>query len=357
MPKRRPGLKVVRRPGTASLYLRGTVQHQRVFESAGTDDPALAEEKRAVREAGLYRSAVHGLPERVSFAAAAASYLQADDRGPGTRMRLRRLTIALGATIACSEVTQAVLDAVGHRLCRPGSRPASRHREVVTPAKAVLHHAARRGWCAPPMFEAAKAASRRTDWFTPAEAEAMVAAAKPRAAALLTFLFCTGARLGEALALDWATVDLRHSRVVLLGTKNGEDRIIDLPPRAMVMMANLPHRRGPVFLNARKQPYRRTATDKITYGGQIAKTFATTLARAGIERRLTPHHCRHTWASWHYCVHKDLVRLREDGCWKTVAMCERYTKLVPNGLAPEILKFWGSRANEAQDAPAIRETG
>ncbi|MDB5314929.1 MAG: hypothetical protein JWO24_773 [Rhodospirillales bacterium] len=37
-------LRVVKRPGSAALYLRGTVRGKRVFESTGTADEGLAEE-------------------------------------------------------------------------------------------------------------------------------------------------------------------------------------------------------------------------------------------------------------------------------------------------------------------------
>lgn len=356
MPKRRAGLKVITRKGTTSLYIRGTVQHRRIFESAGTDDPKLAEERRAVREAEIYRAAVHRTPERVTFAAAALSYLQTGEHGPGTRHRVGRLVRHLGAVIGCDQVTQAALDASGRFLCREGSAPATRHREVVTPAKAILQHAARRGWCAPPVFETAKGGGKRTDWMTPEEAEALIRIARPHAAALFTFLFCTGARMGEALALRWRTVDLRHARATLEDTKNGYDRIIDLPPRAVAMLANLPHRAGRVFLNARGKAYRQTNDDDRTpYGGQAARAFSTALRNAGNDRHLTPHHARHSWASWHYCVHKDLMRLRDDGGWRTVAMCERYAKLVPAGMRASILKFLG--APDVQTSEEYRNVG
>ena len=59
------------------------------------------------------------------------------------------------------------------------------------------------------------------------------------------------------------------------------------------------------------------------YGGQIKTGFAGALRRAGLapsgdERGLTPHCLRHTWASWHYALHKDLIRLQLEGGWSTI---------------------------------------
>ena len=46
-------IRIYARPGRNALYLRGTVRGQRVFESTGTNDPAVAEEIRIKREAEL----------------------------------------------------------------------------------------------------------------------------------------------------------------------------------------------------------------------------------------------------------------------------------------------------------------
>jgi integrase len=108
---------------------------------------------------------------------------------------------------------------------------------MATPTRAVLNHAACCGWCETPQFERAKPAGKRTDWFTPAEAETMIPDSTAHLRPLWTFLFRIGARLGEALALIWAHVDLDHARATLRGTKNGDERTLDLVPRAVAALA------------------------------------------------------------------------------------------------------------------------
>jgi hypothetical protein len=71
-------------------------------------------------------------------------------------------------------------------------------------------------------------------------------AAKP-ARVKLVFLYCTGCRVGEAVELEWPDLNLQHARTVPRDTKNGTDRIVDLPPRAIAALSSLPHRRGHVF--------------------------------------------------------------------------------------------------------------
>ena len=75
---------------------------------------------------------------------------------------------------------------------------------------------------------------------------------------------------------------------------------------------------------------------------------------AGITRHVTPHHARHTWASWHYAVHKDMLLLRHDGGWAKTDMVERYTHLTPRGMAPEIEAFWGVPGAEVVQGDSLR---
>ena len=51
------------------------------------------------------------------------------------------------------------------------------------------------------------------------------------------------------------------------------------------------------------------------------------------------HDLRHTWASWHYAQHRDLLRLMIDGGWSGTAMVQRYTHLMPLAYAEE-WKAW-----------------
>ncbi len=54
---------------------------------------------------------------------------------------------------------------------------------------------------------------------------------------------------------------------------------------------------------------------------------------------MTPHSLRHTWASWHYAEHRDMLRLRFDGGWSSVTLVERYAHLAPVTMAAEILAW------------------
>ena len=157
---------------------------------------------------------------------------------------------------------------------------------------------------------------------------------------LLLFLIGTGARMAEAIYLDWRDVDLIGTRAIFWAdrTKAGKRRNAGLPPRVVTALANLTHREGPVFLSDRRRPY---ADRRSTYGGQIKKGWYGALRRTGLDPELTPHDLRHTWASWHYALNRDLLALKQEGGWSSVALVERYAHLLPAGQEAAIREFLG----------------
>ena len=258
-------LKLTRRRGSPYWWIAGTVAGRRIRESTGTDLRQLADEIRATREAAAVRRALIGDAPIVTFAQAADSYL--DHAGPhsaGTLARLHRILRQLGPAITCQDVDQARLDDACAVLLRRGAAPATRLREVITPARAVLQHAARRGWWQPKPFDTGRASPARTEWLTPAEADRLIGAAAAHLQPLLTFLAATGARMSEALGLDWQDLDLAHARALLRDTKNGRDRPADLCPRALAALTAIKHRDGAVFRTNRGAAY----AEKVTGGGR-----------------------------------------------------------------------------------------
>ncbi|WP_332903277.1 tyrosine-type recombinase/integrase [Falsiroseomonas bella] len=126
-----------------------------------------------------------------------------------------------------------------------------------------------------------------------------------------------------------------------------KDRLGDLEPRAV---AALQRQRavsssGQVFRRADGSEWH---PDPKVSGAQLNKAFRKIARAAGIDRHVTLHMIRHSWASWHYCVHRDLKRLKEEGAWESLEMADRYAHLAPPGMAPEIERFWGRLASPAE---------
>jgi len=335
-------LVLVRRKGRPFWYARGTVRGQGIFESTGTEDRTLAEAYRAKRETELYEAAIFGARATVSFQRAAIAYLDFTPRSRATKSYVLRLIDHFGDT-KLARIDQSAAETAVTKVVGDTAAPATKIRAVYTPLTAILTFAHGRGWCDIPRFHKPTPPDGKTRWLKPAEAMRLINSAAPHLRPLLHFLLCTGARLSEALDLEWNDVDLTASTVIFRGTKGRagqrRDRIASLPVAAMTTLANMPGREGRVFRTDAGQPY---ADRQRLEGGQIATAFATACRRAQLTN-LTPHDLRHTWATWFYALSKDLLLLKDEGAWRTLRMVERYSHLMPGHLTSEITTVWGSK--------------
>lgn len=352
-------------------YIRGTFQGVPVRRSAETKDRDTAEAVRALVEKEILAAKFD--PEqakrqrdRVSFTAGADHYLthgKNAPHSPRTVAFVERLQDHFGALpidrIGQDEIDDAVTAIVGN-----DAAPATKIRVVIGPTTAILRHNAKRGKCAVPDFELPAVGKSQTPFLTPREALALVGSAAAHLKPLLVFLFGTGARLSEALYLDWKDVDLTagHARLGMHtddGTKNGEVRIAALPPAVIVALANLDHRTGAIFRRDDGEPYAATEGE---YGGQIKTGWKAACRRAGLiveavnpdgtpalaadgsrvwVARVSPHACRHSWATWFYAASRNLLLLKDEGGWKSDAMVTRYAKLMNVAHEADIALVWG----------------
>lgn len=318
-------LRLKRRPGSPNWHLAGTVRGQAVRESTGTADRAVAEQIRIKREGELLTASIHGRAAVATFAEAVVSYLE----GGGEGRFVGRLLDHFGAT-PLGKIGQAEIDAAARRLY-PGRKPGTINRQVYTPMSAILTHAAARGLTTRRTMTRPRQPAGKTRWLRPDEAARLVDACAPHMRPLVVFLLYTGARLSEALYLDWREVDLSLCRAQFLDTKNGRPRGVPLHPEAVAALANLQHRDGAVFRRPDGLPY----ADKGEGGGQIKTGFRAACRRAGLAG-VTPHTLRHTWASWHYAANRDLLALMEVGGWHSLEMVKRYAHLNPDQHAPGV---------------------
>jgi integrase len=320
------------------LWLMGNIEGRRIRESAGTDNPALAEIKRAAREVDLFKAAVAGVVPTVPFAAAAASYLKAEQPGATQAAAVAQLVRVLG-TRPTRSIGQADADRARDVLLGADVKPATVVRHVVAPLTAILRHASRRQLCDWPRLEWPTVARAPFAFLTPAQAEALVAAAAPHAAALIAFLISTGLRMGEATALDWRDIDMAAGRFILWEgtTKTGARRVVQMQPRALAVLRALPGRDGAVFRDA--------AGAALSGASPIRAEWNAACRAAGLPGEIrrrpngkpywqpehSPHDCRHTYATWHYAMHKDLLLLMRDVGWTKTDMAARYAHVMPEG--------------------------
>jgi integrase len=346
-------IRIYRRKGSPYYQIDVTVDGQRIRASAQTADRGLAREKAATVEAELFRSAWHGERRGTrSFAQAVISYLKAAPRSANQQARIKRLLSTVG-DVQLRKIDQQLAIDLKDMMLDPDAAPGTYTRAIVMPLRAILHHAHRLGWCDPPHIVAPPENKGRTLFFLPDEVERLISAAAPHLRQLLIFLVGTGARMAEAIELEWRDVDLMGARAIFWRTKGGSRRVAQLPPRVVAALANLGHRAGPVFLGPLGRPY---VDRERRYGGQIKTGWATARERAGIDPEFTPHDLRHTWASWHYALHKDLIRLKHDGGWSSVALVERYAHLLPAGHEDAISAFLGTDSAQ-RPTPTLSQSG
>ena len=140
-------LRLVRRPKSPNWIIRGTLRGFRVEESTGTSDLRAAQEILIKREAEILEQSIHGRRATATFAAAAVSYLE-----QGGSKRFAAAVISHFGTTPLAKIDQDALDR-GAKKLYPDAAPATRNRQFYAIASSILHHAAKRGWCAPPIIE------------------------------------------------------------------------------------------------------------------------------------------------------------------------------------------------------------
>jgi integrase len=355
-------IDVVVRKQTGALTLSGTVPLKngtsvRVQRKAASNDIALAREEAALLEAEILRTDWHG--ERrdarsYTFDEAIEKYLEAKPRSRGTALRVDRLRREIGGDTPLAVIDQDLVSRMRRERQAAAAdagvtyAESSLMRDVIAMLRAILKVAAKRKMCDPPDFVTPTLVEGRIVFFLPSQAEEMILAIAPHLKPFLTFLFCTGARLSEALYLDWRDVDLVDGTVILWPhrTKAKRRRNVFLPPRAVAALSALPHRDGAVFRRPDGLPY--IPTDG-TSGGQIERTWNRARARIGLSRELTPHSTRHSWATWHYALYRDPLKLKIEGGWHSLDLVARYAHLMPGGHIGAINDFLGLDA-EAQRA-------
>lgn len=357
-------LTLTKRKGGRFWWVRGTVRGESIFETTGAIERSQAEIYRAKRETELYERSVLGGRAPVSFQRAALAYLEAEERDAHTVAYVGRLVTYFDGKMIAEARTQDAADRACNAIMKPDAKPSSKNRGVYMPLKAICRHAALLDWCDAPMFKGKavpRAKGSSTRWFTPQQALLLIREAEPHLRPLLRFLFCTGARLSEALDLDWADVHLSESLVVLRDTKSGKDRVARLPTAAVTELANLPDHEGIVFLRDDGEPY----TDRLRQeGGQIKTAWKTACRRAGFVRTegerqraiFTPHDTRHSWATYFYALTKDPMLLRDEGGWASLDMIERYAHLMKSELVYDVHLVWGNSHPRIGRLPLRRVT-
>lgn len=186
----------------------------------------------------------------------------------------------------------------------PGKTGAYRNRAVIVPTLAVINYAAKLELCSPlriDRFQEVRVSKEPATWDW---VQAFMAHSSPHLGALACFMFLTAARISEALAVKWKDVDFATSTVrITMGKVGGVVRVAEMPPELVAALANIPGSRDD---DAQVFPYAGYRS--------CADPWEVAIKRAGI-KRLTPHCCRHGFATTLLHAGVDIITVAKLGGW------------------------------------------
>ncbi|SDX89442.1 Site-specific recombinase XerD [Albimonas donghaensis] len=346
-------LTIKQRSRGGNFYLRGSIAGVSVRESTGTNDRRAAEAIRVRREAEILERVALGRSAGRTFAEAALTYLETG----GEARFLGPLLEYFGPDRRLAEIDNAAVNAAAAALY-PGAAASTINRQVITPIAAIENLAAEDDMRAARRFRRRRVSDARLRWLTPAEAERLLTEAEPRMRPLIAFLLGTGARAGEALALQRADLHLDTRQAFLARaegrqTKNGFPRMVRYPARVARLLAasGLPDA-GAVFRTPKGAAYKLRDAG----GGQIQAAFNKARDAAKLGADVTPHTCRHTWATWFDAATGDFGQLLDLGGWRSVSTAQRYRKIAPDSLAADLAAHGWAFGRDRPEAEAAPET-
>jgi integrase len=269
-------LKIYRRKGGTVWQYRGTLAGHRQRGSTGTSDKETAQRIASSIEDKFWKRGLDGKEKGLTWPKAVALYVGA---GKSSRFLLRLTSYWKDARIADINgggIRQSAIDLY------PKAKNSTRNRQVIVPTLAVINHCAELGLCQHMRMKRFKVETKikkpvTLEWINAFRANAD----RMDIGALALFMFATGARISEALAVRWDDIDFRKRTVLIRQSKLGSERIAHLPSDIFLALANLPRDRKP-----------------FAFAGHSSALAAwnRAVSAAGIEP-LTFHSCRHGFAT------------------------------------------------------------
>lgn len=140
-------------------------------------------------------------------------------------------------------------------------------------------------------IDAPKLPKRQPRWLTHEEIEQVREIARGMDRLLLEVLYSSGLRVSEAVALDWADLDLNSKTVTVRDGKGGKSRQTMLSTRAVMLLRQYQDKRADNDPWVFQSQFRRRMSKE-----SIERRIRNLGDRAGLRRRLTPHRLRHSFA-------------------------------------------------------------
>lgn len=189
----------------------------------------------------------------------------------------------------------------------------------------------------------------RLRYLEPLEVEVLLKACAAHIHPIVVTALNTGMRKGEILNLKWGAIDLNNRRITVTNSKNNEARVIPINGTLYQELSKLPRKSKSeyVFANGKDRPL-----------GDIKKSFATALKRAGIQD-FRFHDLRHTFGSQLVMQGVDLRTVQQIMGHKEIKMTMRYSHLSPGHVQEAVGKLdslwtpYGHQAEKREKAVVV----
>ena len=305
-------------------YIDYYYQGRRVREAVGTNK-SVAENALATRKADIARGKfkISDLQSNTSFAELAEEYIKYAKENKKSWKRdvtsLKNL-LPIFENRRLSDVTPRMIEKYKSERRKEGLAPATVNRELACMKHmynlAILWEMTRKNPVAKVKFF--KERNKRIEFLIPEEIERLIIACSTYARPVVITALNTGMRLGEILGLTWNDIDLVNNQIILDETKSGSSRRIPISGNLKKMLLKLKSKEsgGQVFLNKHGMPLK-----------SVRNQFECALKKAGIERKITFHDLRHTFASHLVMKGVDIVTVKELLGHKTLRITMRYSHL------------------------------
>jgi len=288
-------LKIYRRPGSTVWQYRGTLAGNRLRGSTGASDKETAQRIASEIENKFWKRGLDGKEKALTWPKAVALYLGAGKPSRFVAPLVKHWRDATIADMNAGSIRQSAIDLY------PNAKNSTRNRQVLVPTLAIINHCAELQLCPPLRMKRFKVETKikkpvTLEWINAFRRHSD----RTDIGVLALFLFATGARISEALAVRWVDVDFKTRTVLIRQSKLGNERIAHLPADIFLALANLPRDREPFAIAYT------TARDAWDH----------TCASAGIEH-LTFHSCRHGFATALHDKGVGVKTIAKAGGWKS----------------------------------------
>ncbi len=261
-------------------HYRGTVARRRLRGSTGTASKEVAARIASAKEQVVWKGHIDGPASVLTFAQAAMLYRQAEK----SDRFLRPIEDYWKDTLIKNISPGAIRDSA--IALYPHAGPATRNRQAIVPAQAVINHAADRELCPHIRVKRFTVVRKKKIPATWEWVQAFMAhATKPNLAGLACLMYLTGARITQALSIKWDDVDFKARKVLIRGTLKGggePDRLARMPDELIAALAKIPRDSKFVF--------------SFKSRGNCRTQWAGACRRAGI-KYLSYHRCRAGFAT------------------------------------------------------------